>query len=344
MHETDSPTSRSLSLGYGKRMMLFGGRAHPVLAKAICKRLEIDVGAISLVTFPSSEVYCRFEESVRGADVFLVQPICANPAAEISANDALMELLLMIDAAVGASAHRVIAVCPWFGYSRQDRKGAPREPISARVVARLLESAGVDRVLTMDLHTGQLQGFFEVPVDHMTAIMRLAEHVVSLRLGEGLVVVAPDAGRAKLSKKFADRLGADYAILETEPAEESSAGHGQAEVTGVVGEVAGRPAVILDDIIDTGGTLRAAGEAVSGAGATRVFAAATHGIFSGDAYENLRAAKFEGIVVTDTIPHKPGAPENLTVLPCDPILGDSISRIFTDDSVSAVFEGQNQVF
>lgn len=329
----------SLELSYGKRLMLFGGRANPDLAARIGQRLGVGLCPITLKTFSSGEVYCRIEESIRGADVFLVQPICGNPATGISVNDALMELMLMIDAAVGASAHRVIAVAPWYGYSRQDKKSAPREPISARVVARMLESAGVDRVLTMDLHAGQVQGFFQHPVDHMTAAMMLTEYFADLRAEEKLVVVAPDAGRVKLNKKFADRMGADLAILDKERPQ-----HQVAEIGYVIGNVEGKTAIIVDDIIDTAGTLRAAGEAVARAGATRVYAAATHAVFSGPAYDNLAASPFEQIVVTDTIPLRAGPPANVRVVSCANLLADSIRRIFTGESVSEVFEGQNQVF
>src|SRR5213595_705871 len=191
----------SLPIDYDKRLMLFSGRANPELASRIADKLGVDLGPVTLKTFSAGEVYCRFDESVRGADVFIVQPTCANPETGITANDAMMELLVMIDAAVGASAHRVIAVMPWFGYSRQDKKSKPREPITARLVARMLESAGADRVLTMDLHAGQTQGFFSVPVDHMTALMMLTQYFTDLGLHD-LVVVAPDAGRVKLNKKF----------------------------------------------------------------------------------------------------------------------------------------------
>src|SRR5438046_5278853 len=180
----------SLPIDYDKRLMLFSGRANPELAANIAGKLGVDLGPVTLKTFSNGEVYCRFEESIRGADVFLIQPTCGNPATGITANDALMELLMMIDAAVGASAHRVIAVTPWFAYSRQDKKSAPREPISARPVARLLEPAGADRVLTMDLHAGQIQGFFSKPVDHMTAMFILAQYFRDQQL-EDLVVVSP---------------------------------------------------------------------------------------------------------------------------------------------------------
>jgi ribose-phosphate pyrophosphokinase len=318
--------------------MLFSGRANPELAAKIADKLGVDLGPITLKTFSNGEVYCRFEESIRGADVFLVQPTCANPALGLSANDALLELLLMIDAAVGASAHRVIAVTPWFGYSRQDKKSAPREPISSRLVARMLESAGADRVLTMDLHAGQIQGFFRNPVDHMTALFMLTQYFDDLGLTD-LVVVAPDAGRVKLNKKFASKVGAELAILDKErPAQQV------AEIGYVIGDVKGKTAVLVDDMIDTAGTLRAAAQTVLDEGASRVYAAATHPILSGNAFENLAASGFEQIVVTDTIPLRPGAPDNLRVLSCAELLTDSIRRIFTDDSVSEVFGGENQLF
>ncbi|MCE0768779.1 ribose-phosphate pyrophosphokinase [Pseudonocardia kujensis] len=327
----------SLQRGYDKRLMLFSGRANPELADRIAGQLGVDLGPITLKTFSNDEVYCRFDESIRGADVFLVQPMCGNPETGLNANDALLELLVMVDAAVGASAHRVIAVTPWYGYSRQDKKSAPREPISARMVARTLEAVGVDRVLTMDLHAGQLQGFFGIPVDHMTALMMLADHFAGL--DDDLVVVAPDAGRVKLNKQFATRMGAGLAILDKErPAQQV------AEINQVIGDVRGKTAIIVDDIIDTAGTLRAAGEAVARAGARRVFAAATHPVFSGRAFENLAASPFERIVVTDTIPLRPGGPSRIDVVSCAPLLADSIRRIFTDDSVSEVFGGKNHLF
>jgi ribose-phosphate pyrophosphokinase len=336
--QTRPTIATSLPIDYDKRLMLFSGRANPELAARIADKIGVDLGPVTLKTFSNGEVYCRYEESIRGADVFLVQPTCGNPATGVSANDALMELLFMIDAAVGASAHRVIAVTPWFGYSRQDKKSSPREPISARAVARMLEAVGADRVLTMDLHAGQVQGFFNIPVDHMTAVMMLTQYFDDLGLTD-LVVVAPDAGRVKLNKKFASKIGAELAILDKErPAQQV------AEIGYVIGDVRGKTAVIVDDMIDTAGTLKAAAQTVLDEGATRVFAAATHPVLSGNAYENLAASSFEQIVVTDTIPLRPGAPDNIRVLSCAELLTDSIRRIFTDDSVSEVFGGENQLF
>ena len=321
-----------------ERLMLFSGRANPALAAAIADELGVELGPVTLKTFSAGEVYCRFDESVRGADVFIVQPTCANPATGISANDALMELLLMIDAAVGASANRVIAVMPWFGYSRQDKKTALREPISARLVAHLLETAGADRVLTVDLHAGQVQGFFTKPVDHMTALLRLAQYFRDLELDD-LVVVSPDVGRVKLNDKFADKVDADLALMtKHRPAQQV------AEIGYVIGDVRGKTALIVDDMIDTAGTLSAAGQTVLDQGAASVYAAATHGLFSGKAYETLADSPFEQVVVTDTIPLGADAPDNIVIVSLAALLADSIRQIFTGGSVSRVFEGENQLF
>jgi ribose-phosphate pyrophosphokinase len=336
--QTQTDMATSLAIDYDKRLMLFSGRANPELAAKIADKIGVDLGPITLKTFSNGEVYCRYEESIRGADVFLIQPTCANPATGITANDALMELLVMIDAAVGASAHRVIAVTPWFGYSRQDKKSAPREPISARLVAHMLEAAGADRVVTMDLHAGQVQGFFSIPVDHLTAIMMLTQYFDDLGLTD-LVVVAPDAGRVKLNKKFASKIGAELAILDKErPAQQV------AEIGYVIGDVRGKTAIIVDDMIDTAGTLKAAAQTVLDEGAARVYAAATHSVLSGNAFENLASSGFEQVVVTDTIPLRAGAPDNVRVLSTSDLLTDSIRRIFTDDSVAEVFGGENQLF
>ena len=319
-------------------MMVFSGRANPELAGQIAAKLGLELGHVTLKTFSAGEVYCRYEESIRGADVFIVQPTCTNPETGVTANDALMELLCMIDAAVGASAHRVTAVMPWYGYSRQDKKSALREPISARLVAHLLEAAGVDRVLTVDLHAGQVQGFFSKPVDHMTAMFVLADYFAGLELDD-LVIVSPDVGRVKLNHKFAETIGADLAIMTKErPAQQV------AEVGYIIGDVKGKTAVLVDDIIDTAGTLRAAAQTVLDEGAARVFAACTHPVFSGPAFDRLAQAGFEQIVCTDTIPLRSGGPDNIVVLSCADLLADTIKQIFTGGSVSAVFGGENQLF
>ncbi len=337
----ERPVVSSLTHDYTKRLMVFGGRASLELAGKIAARLEVDLGQVDLRTFADGEVYCRYNESIRGADVFLVQSTAANAAQGMTPNDSLMELLAMVDAAQGASAHRIIAVMPWFGYARQDKKSAPREPISARVVAKCLEAIGVDRVLTMDLHSGQIQGFFEIPVDHMTAAPMLAQYFMDQAFDEELVIVSPDAGRVKVARNFARKIGCHWAVMEKErPA------HQVAEIGYVVGDVKGKTAVLVDDMIATAGTLCAAARTVVEEGAARVIASATHGVFSGPAYERLgyEQSGLERIVVTDTIPLRPGAPENITVLSTAQTLADSIRRIFADDSVSEIFAGENQLF
>jgi ribose-phosphate pyrophosphokinase len=327
-----------LDIGYHKRLMVVAGRANRELGGKIAEKLGVELGSVTLKTFSNGEVYCRYEESIRGADVFIVQPTCGNPLEGLTANDALMELLVMVDAAVGGSAHRVVAVCPWYGYSRQDKKSAPREPISARLVARMLEAAGIDRMVTMDLHSGQIQGFFAKPCDHMTAMNMLSQYFADQGL-EDLVVVAPDAGRVKLAKKFAAKIGAELAILNKErPAQQV------AEIGYVIGDVKGKTALLVDDMIDTAGTLKAAAQTVLDEGATRVLATATHAVLSGNAFENLASSHFEQIVVTDTIPLRDGAPANLRVLSCADLLTRTIRQVFTDGSVSEVFGGENQLF
>jgi ribose-phosphate pyrophosphokinase len=228
---------------------------------------------------------------------------------------------------------------PWYGYARQDKKSAPREPITARIIAHCLERVGVDRVLTMDLHAGQIQGFFDVPVDHMTAMPMLSDHVADFGFDEETVIVSPDAGRVKTARNFARKVGTHWAVMEKErPAQQV------AEIGYVVGDVKGKTAVLVDDMIDTAGTLTAAAQTVLDEGAKRVIACATHGVFSGPAYERIADSAIERIVVTDTLPQRPGAPDKITVVSTASTLADSIRRIFSDDSVSEIFAGQNQLF
>jgi ribose-phosphate pyrophosphokinase len=329
---------KSIDRDASKRLMVFAGRWSQELGERITGRLGIELGDVELTTFANGEIYVRFEESIRGADVFLVQST-ARPV-----NDAVMEMLFMVNAAKLASAHRITAVMPWYGYSRQDKKSAPREPISAKLVADLLQAAGIDRLLTMDLHAGQIQGFFNVPVDHMTAVPMLADHFLERSfngdLNEGLVVVSPDTGRTKLANHFRDKLGADLAVLAKQRPD-----HNESEVLMLIGHVKGKAAILIDDMIDTAGTLVNGAQAVLDAGATRVLAAATHGIFSGSAYERLQRSAIEQVVVTDTVPLPPGAPEGLLqVLSVDRILADCIHNVFCDESVSEIFAGENQLF
>jgi ribose-phosphate pyrophosphokinase len=332
--------AKSIPAGYDKRLMVSAGRASLELGGKISERLGVELADAGLKTFADGEVYCRYQDSIRGADLFLIQSLCGSEREGLTANDALMELLLMVHAAKHASAHRIIAVTPWYGYSRQDKKSAPREPISARLVAELLETAGIDRLVTMDLHAGQVQGFFSRPVDHMTAMPILTQYIADLYGHEDeLVMIAPDAGRVKLVRSFARRVGAPYALMEKErPAQ------GVAEIGTVIGDVKGKVAVIVDDIIGTGGTLAAAAQTVIDEGARSVHAVATHGLFAGRAFDKLADSPLSDIVVTDTVPLAEPAPDLITQLTCADVLTDSIRRIFSDDSVSEAFDGENQLF
>jgi ribose-phosphate pyrophosphokinase len=324
-----------LERGPRKRLMVFSGRSHPELAGRIADRLGVELGDVDLHTFANGETYCRYRESIRGADVFLVQTGCE----PVDRN--LVELLFMIQAAKLASAKRITAVIPWFPYSRQDRKAKPREPISGRLVADTLQLAGADRVLTMDLHAGQIQGFFTIPVDHMTAMPLFANHFRDLGLtGAGVVSVAPDAGRAKHAVRFAEMIGADFAIMhKTRP------GHDIAAVTEIAGRVKGKVALVGDDAIMTGGTLLAGAQALRDQGATDVWLFTTHGLFSGDALDRFAKAAVAGIVVTDTVPVDAiTRPPNMTVLTVSGLLAETIMNVFGDESVSAIFGGENQLF
>ncbi len=324
-----------LERGPSKRLMVFSGRSHPELAQKIAENLGVELGEVELTSFANGETYCRYLESIRGADVFIVQTGCQ----PVDRN--LMELLLMIQAARLASARRITAVIPWFPYSRQDRKAKPREPISGRLVANMLQLAGADRVLTMDLHAGQIQGFFTIPVDHMTALPLFARHFRDLGLhGEGVVSVAPDAGRAKVAVRFAEMIEGDFAIMnKTRPA------HDIAAVTEITGRVRGKIALVGDDMITTGGTLLSGAAALMEHGAEQVWVFATHAIFAGGALERFAKADLAGIVVTDTVPIDPlNRPEKMQVLPVAPLLADTIMNVFADESVSAIFGGENQLF
>jgi ribose-phosphate pyrophosphokinase len=321
--------------GPSKRLMVFAGRSHPDLAQRIADKLGVELGGIELSTFANDETYCRYDESIRGADVFLVQTGCA----PVDKN--LMELLVMIQGAKLASAKRITAVVPLYPYARQDRKAKPREPVTARLVADMLQLAGADRVLTMDLHAGQIQGFFTIPVDHMTALPLFANHFRDLGLtGPDVVSVAPDAGRAKMAQRFAEMIEADLAIMhKTRPA------HDQAAVTEIAGRVRDKIAIVGDDVIMTGGTLLANIKVLKEHGAREVWVFATHGLFCGNALEKFKGSDIAGIVVTDTVPIDVlNKPDNLRVLSVGELLADTIMNVFADDSVSAIFGGENQLF
>jgi ribose-phosphate pyrophosphokinase len=314
-------------------LLLFAGRSNPDLAQRIAARLGTSLGAIDFETFSDGETYCRFGQSIRGADVFLLQS-CSQPV-----NDHLVELLLMIDAARLASAARITAVMPWFPYSRQDKKAAPREPISARLVAELLQTAGADRVLTMDLHAGQIQGFFRIPVDHMTALPIFVDHYRAAGAEGPVVVVSPDLGRVKLARTVSHLLDTDFAVVtKTRPA------HEVAEATEVIGDVRGKLVLLGDDMIVTGGTLVTATEAMLAAGARDVRAFATHALFAPGALASLEGAGISEIVVTDTVALGERSSERLEVLSAAQVLAETIESVFSARSVSAIFGGLNQPF
>jgi ribose-phosphate pyrophosphokinase len=310
-----------------KRMMVFTGSANPELAEGIAKHLGIELGNVKLDRFANGEIYVRYLESVRGADVFLVQSV-ATPV-----NACLMELLIMADAARRASARTITAVITHYGYARQDKKSAAREPITAKLVADLITVSGVDRVITMDLHQGQIQGFFNMPVNHLTALPILADYFESLSL-EDITVVSPDVGRVKVCKKLADMLGAELAIMH-----KGRPQHNVAEITHVIGEVAGRTCIVADDMIDTAGSVSEGAKALINAGAKAVYVAATHGIFSPPAYDRIDAAPIEELVITNTLP----VPEErrdgkIHVLSVAPLFAHAIQNVYDDESVSELFD------
>ncbi|MDQ3927248.1 MAG: ribose-phosphate pyrophosphokinase [Actinomycetota bacterium] len=318
------------------RMILFSGRGYPELADSIAERLDLNLGEVEITKFSNGEMYARYEESVRGADVFIIQSL-GEPV-----NDNLMELLVMIDAAKRASAASIVAVIPWYAYSRQDRKSKPREPVTARLVANMIQVAGAARVMTMDLHVGQIEGFFSFPVDHLTAMHTFVDHFVGrgFRDAEDAVVVAPDTGEVKVARRLAGHLGLPLAIVN-----KIRRHPGQSEVTHVIGDLEGRRAIMIDDIIDTGGTTVRAAESLLEEGATEVYAAATHAVFSGPAYERIEESPIKEVVVTDTLPLKRDEPQSkIHVLTIAPILANTIRNVFSDDSVSEVFMGENQLF
>jgi ribose-phosphate pyrophosphokinase len=321
--------------GPQKRLMVFSGRSHTDLAERIAQQLGVELGEVQVNTFPNGETYVRYDESIRGADIFVVQTGCE----PVDRN--IMELLFMIQAAKLASAKRITAVIPLFPYARQDRKAKPREPISARLVADMLQLAGADRVLTMDLHAGQIQGFFTIPVDHMTAMPLFARHFRDLGLvGDGVVSVSPDAGRAKQAVRFAEMLEAEFALMH-----KTRHSARVVEVTEITGRVRGKRAILGDDVIMTGGTILANVKALREHGVEEVWVFATHGLFCEGAMDRFLTPDITGIVVTDTVPIDPlTKPDNMTVLPVAPLLAETIMNVFADDSVSAIFGGENQLF
>jgi ribose-phosphate pyrophosphokinase len=320
-----------------KKMMLFSGGTHPELADEIAEHLGIQVAPAVLRRFASSETYFRSQESVRGCDVFVVQTH-AEPV-----NEAIMEQLVMIDAMKRASAKRITAVIPYYGYSRQDKKGLAREPISAKLVADMISVAGADRVVSVDLHSGQIQGYFDFPFDHLTALPILSDYVRDeLNLHDGdLVVVAPDAGRIKTAERLREYLHADLAFLYKRRSRYEA---NKIDEMAVVGEVEGRPCLLVDDMVDTAGTVAKGAIALAAQGGGPIYAAATHAILSGKAVQNLEESPIQEVVVTNTMP----IPEEkqfgkLKVLSIAPLIASALRAVFEDTSVSEIFRGDNQL-
>lgn len=310
-----------------RRLKIFTGNANPALAKQIADHLGIPLGQGQVMRFSDGEVHVRIEESVRGADVFVVQPTSA------PVNEHLMELLITIDALRRASARRITAVIPYYGYARQDRKTRARDPITAKLTANLLTTAGIDRVLAMDLHAGQIQGFFDIPVDHLPGVPILAEYFKGKGL-QDMVVVSPDLGGVTRARDLANRLGVDIAIIDKRRPEPNVA-----EVMSIIGRIRGKRVIMIDDIIDTAGTITLGAEALLAQGASEVYACCTHAVLSGPAVTRLAASPVTEVVITDTIP-LPADKQitKITVLPVAPLLGDAILRIYEDLSVSKLFD------
>ena len=316
-----------------KTMAIFSGSVNPELADGIVEELGTELGNVKLEKFANGEIYARYVDSVRGADVFLVQSVCSGNGFDV--NDALMELLIMADAAKRASARSVCAVIAHYGYARQERKAAPREPITARMVADLLTVAGVDRVIAIDLHQDAIQGFFDVPVNHMTAMPLFAEYYKNKGFDpDKLCVVSPDVGRAKAAKKFQTMLDADIAIMHKDRPR-----HNQSEITALIGDVTGKICIINDDMIDTGGTLCAAADTLLARGAEKVYVCATHGLFSGPAFDRIENSSIEEVVVTNAVP-VPFERQNgkIKVLSIAPLVARTIECVYTNDSVAKLFE------
>ena len=310
-----------------KELKLFSGNAHPALAHEICGHLGIKLGEATVSTFSDGEALVRIDENVRGADVFVVQS-CCHPV-----NSSIMELLIMIDALRRSSAYRITAVIPYFGYARQDRKDQPRVPITAKLVADLITTAGTDRVLTMDLHAGQIQGFFNIPVDNLYATPVLLDYITR-EGGADLVVVSPDAGGVERARAFAKRLQVTLAIID-----KRREGPNNAQIMNIIGDVKGRNALLLDDMVDTAGTLVQAAQACAEQGAHRVWAGCTHAVLSGPSLDRIQESCLTEVVVTNTIPlnGKDQRCPKLRVLSVAPLLGEAIMRIHEEESVSSLF-------
>jgi ribose-phosphate pyrophosphokinase len=322
-----------VSIPNQKRLVLLAGRSYPELAQEVAGELDIPLSPTLAYDFANGEIFVRFQESVRGTDAFVLQ------SHTTPINKWIMEQLIMIDALKRASAKRITVIVPFYGYARQDKKHRGREPISARLIADLFKTAGADRLMTVDLHTSQIQGFFDGPVDHLFAMPLLAKHVASRVPREEITVVSPDAGRVRVAERWTDILGAPLAIIHKRRDPDVP---NQVKVFEVVGDVQDRVCVLVDDMIDTGGTIVKAAETLFENGAKDVIVAATHGILSDPARERLQDSQISEVIVTNTLPIPPERQfEKLTVLSIAPILAKAITEVFTDGSVTSMFEDES---
>ena len=313
-----------------KRLLLASGRSHPALAEAVARELGVELAKLSAYDFANGEIFVRFEESVRGTDAFVLQ------SHTFPINKWIMEQLLLIDALRRASARRISVIMPYYGYARQDKKHRGREPISARLMADLLKTAGADRIMTVDLHTSQIQGFFDGPVDHLFAIKILAEHVQSRYDRNEITIVSPDSGRVRVAERWTDILGSPLAIIHKRRDPDVP---NEVKMFEVVGEVKDRICVLVDDMIDTGGTIVKAAETLFDNGAKAVIVTATHGILSGKAAEKLQGSRIAEVVVTDTLPIVPESRFNkLTILPIAPMIANAVREVFHEGSVTSLFD------
>jgi len=316
------------------QLHLLSGRTYPALAQEVARELGVELTQLQLSNFADGEISCRIGESVRGGDVFIIQSHSAN------VNDALMEQAIVIDAAKRASAASITAVCPFLAYARQDRKSNGREPISARLVIDFLAAAGADRIMSIDLHSGQAQGFFDGPFDHLIAMPTLVEYMLSHFKNKDLVIVSPDAGRVKVAERYSSVLGCAMAIIHKQ---RSKIKNNTVEAKYLIGDVKGKTCIVIDDMIDTAGTICAAADLLAEHGAKAIYGVATHGLLSSPAIERIEASAFSKVIITDTLPQQHKKSKKIEVLSIAPLLANAIKAVFDRESISDLFDGKNQI-
>lgn len=321
-----------MALDTKRGLQIISGRSHPKLAKNVAKHLNTALSEPNLIDFSNGEIGCKLSESVRGSDVFIIQTHYKN------INDSILEQAILIDAAKRASASRIIAVCPFYGYARQDRKASGREPITAKLVSDIFTTAGADRIMSIDLHSSQIQGFFDGPFDHLTAMPTLVRYIQQ-NFDDKAVIVSPDAGRVATSDRYSKKLGLDLAIIHKRRSKDIA---NSVEALDVVGEVAGKTCILIDDMIDTAGTLCAAAEMLKQHGAIKIYAMATHGILSGPAIQRIDASAIDQVIVTDTLPVTTRS-KKIVTLSVSNLLAAAILAVFTHSSVSKLFGGENHI-